>query len=150
MDRLVHTRAYMFARIASLMAVMMVVACSTQAEEDDAVSGNDALTSPVLNQALELGIIGEQATGYLGIVEGQTPTREVTANVGDINIKRRALYTQIAVEQHVTVETIAHETSCQLFRTKISEGHLYRDEAGLWHVRTADAPVVMPSFCARP
>ena len=42
---------------------------------------------------------------------------------------------------------MAAATTCQLFANRVDLGEWYRDEAGGWRQRTANAPVATPSFC---
>lgn len=141
----------MFARLASILAVVTLAACAAEQSDDGgAVAADDALSTPdpAVEQARADGVVGEQATGYLAVVPGQTASRDLSARVADINIKRRAIYTQLSVERHVTVQTVAHAFACQLFATRVAVNQSYQDEDGVWRTRTAAAPMVMPSFCS--
>ncbi|MGY6636322.1 MAG: YdbL family protein [Erythrobacter sp.] len=96
-----------------------------------------AQRDPAYAEARASGKIGEQADGYLGIVG--TPTTELKKLVDDINIKRRALYSQKAQEYNVTIEAYALTSGCQaIYRTQ--PGEMYRTPEGKWKPRTSDAP----------
>lgn len=105
--------------------------------------GGDA----VIAQARAAGIVGEQADGYLGVVPGQTASADVRAHLDQINIGRRAVYTQRANERGVSVNEMAAAVACEIFSGRISVGEHYRDEGGTWRQRTASAAVALPSFC---
>jgi uncharacterized protein YdbL (DUF1318 family) len=99
----------------------------------------------LVEQARAAGLVGEQADGYLGIV-GSAPA-DLKARVDQINIKRRALYTQTASERGVTVDDMAAATACELFNSRIGANQAYRDESGVWRKRNGAEPVKRPSVC---
>ncbi|HWA00982.1 MAG TPA: YdbL family protein [Caulobacterales bacterium] len=101
----------------------------------------------VIAEARAAGVVGEQADGYLGVVQGQTASADVRAHVDQVNIGRRAVYTQRAQSRGVSVNEMAAAVACEIFGARIAVGERYRDENGAWRQRTASAPVAMPSFC---
>lgn len=102
----------------------------------------------VLAQARANGLIGEQADGYLGFVPGATISADLRGRVDQNNIQRRQLYTRRATERGVAVNEMAAAVACEVFqRPRIAVGERYRNEAGQWRQRTADAPIEVPSFC---
>ena len=88
--------------------------------------------------ARSAGQIGEQPDGYLGFVT--TPTPEVRALVQDLNIKRKATYTERAKATGSTVEQYAFTTGCNLI-AKTAPGEKYQSPDGRWLTRDASAPV---------
>lgn len=86
----------------------------------------------VVDAAKARGDVGEQINGYLGVVEGKSPSADVRAAVNDINIARKAIYTKIA-EKDVTasVEDVANLTGEKLVNN-LSGGQWYRDNFGSW------------------
>lgn len=98
---------------------------------------------PVVEQARASGIVGEQADGYLGFAK--TPPADLKSRVDAINIKRRAIYTDLAAQRGVTVQEVAAATACQLFQTRVAPGEAYRSEAGIWATR--NGAVQKPSYC---
>ncbi len=90
------------------------------------------------------GKAGEQADGYLGVVEGGG---DVRAQVEAVNIKRRAYYTDLAAKRGAKLEEVAATTACELFRSKVAPGQFYRLADGVWRQRDAGAPVPLPSYC---
>ncbi|HEX8482511.1 MAG TPA: YdbL family protein [Allosphingosinicella sp.] len=89
------------------------------------------------------GKAGEQADGYLGVVEGGG---DVRAQVEAVNIKRRAYYTDLAAKRGAKIEEVAATTACELFRSKVAPGQFYRGTDGQWRQRGA-GPVPLPAYC---
>ena len=58
-----------------------------------------------LDEARTKGVLGEQATGYVGIVVSPTPELEKLA--ADINAKRKVHYEEIAKRNGTAVEAVA-------------------------------------------
>jgi hypothetical protein len=130
---------------------VFAIGCAEASPDDDSASTEDALTNegrdPIVDAARRAARIGEDATGYLGFVEAD-PQAELRAHVAHINIKRRALYTEISVRRGITVAEVAQATACVLFRERIAIGEAYRTvEGGTWTVRQSATPLVLPSFC---
>lgn len=92
---------------------------------------------PAYAAARAAGQVGEKMDGYLGIVGGGTP--QLRAMVDDINIKRRAVYSQKAQAQHATVEEYAFTSGCLLI-AQTSPGEKYQAPDGSWQTRTSAAP----------
>ena len=57
-----------------------------------------------LDAAKQQGLVGEQPSGYLGVVDKSTP--EIEALVRDINQKRRSAYEGIAKRNGTEVEAV--------------------------------------------
>lgn len=141
-------------RIGSFAIVLLAAAlgaCAAPSEEEaPAEASGEALTNDVLHAALVAGKIGETATGYLAIVEPAKASDELRRNLADNTIKRRALYTQIA-EKFVwtTVQDVAKQAACNVFKDNVLDGYTYQTEDGTWTKRTAKSPVIMPSWCSK-
>jgi uncharacterized protein YdbL (DUF1318 family) len=112
------------------------------------------LASPVFAQvdnvvagARASGQVGEQADGYLGFPPGVNVSADVRARVDQLNIRRRAAYTQRAAQRNVSVNEMAAAVACEIFSGRVAVGERYRSEDGSWRQRTAAQAVVMPSFC---
>ncbi len=136
---------------ASIVALALAGCAAPADEEEASANEGDALSSstqrdPVVDQARRDGKIGEQATGYLGAPDADI-SREIRAHMNDINIKRRALYTELSVSRRVTVQTVAETFACVIFRDRLEVGEKYRTEAGEWLTLSEDEPVEMPTFC---
>lgn len=112
-----------------------------------AFSSPAAAQDPAVDSARTAGQVGEQADGYLGVRGGASS--DVTARVDQINLKRRALYTQLAAQRGVTVENVAAATACTLFASKVKSGEFYRAEDGQWKQNAGATAVKPPSFCGQ-
>jgi len=96
-----------------------------------------AQRSPEYQAARTAGQVGEKMDGYLGIVGAATPA--LTALVNDLNIKRKAAYTQGATGAGVSVEEFAFGAGCKNIRDTAA-GEKYQAPGGAWATRTAAAP----------
>lgn len=91
------------------------------------------------------GHAGEQANGYMGVVDDAPAS--IRDEVNAINIVRRKLYTDLAARRGVTIEEAAASTACQIFATRIQPGQYYRLPDGVWRRRNGNEPVPTPGFC---
>ena len=100
-----------------------------------------ALAAPALAQdygsAKAAGQIGEKIDGYVAVVGGGSA--ELRRVVDDTNIKRKAVYSEKAQAQHVTIEEYAFATGCTLI-AKTAPGERYQAPDGSWKTRTGTAP----------
>jgi uncharacterized protein len=96
---------------------------------------------PAYAAARASGQVGEKPDGYLGIVGGASGA--VRGIVDDINIKRRANYTQRAQAQSATVEEYAVTQGCLLI-ARTAPGEKYMSPDGTWRTRGAEAPLRDP------
>ena len=123
--------------------------------DDTSTAGAAKGRDPIVDQARADKLVGEETSGYLALVndkemiEGKNAPSDLEARVSDINIKRRALYTDLATKNNVTVNEVAQTTACILLRDKVKVGEAYRTEDTKWKVRVFDVPVTTPSFCDR-
>ena len=91
---------------------------------------------------------GEQADGYLGVPPGAAITPQARAQIDQINIQRRANYTELASrDPQATVTTVAEGVGCKLLSMKVDPGEWYRTEGGQWRQREGSEPVQLPSIC---
>jgi uncharacterized protein len=97
-----------------------------------------------VSAALQAGQVGERYDGYLGFATPPSPAlrREVVA----INIRRRALYTDLARRRGVTPETAALATACELL-TRVPVGGAYLLQDRIWKRRAPGQRLVQPSYC---
>ena len=96
-----------------------------------------AQRDPAYAAARAAGQIGEKMDGYLGYVT--TPSAAIRALVDDLNIKRRALYSEKAQAANATVEEYAFTSGCRLI-LQTSPGEKYEAPGGGWQTRTAAPP----------
>jgi len=104
-----------------------------------------AQRDPAYEAARSAGQVGEKMDGYLGIVGASNG--ELQRIVSDVNIKRRALYSQraLAAKPPVTLEEYALTAGCiAIGRTR--PGEKYQAPDGSWQTRTS-APPMRDSRC---
>jgi uncharacterized protein YdbL (DUF1318 family) len=83
-----------------------------------------------LDEAKSSGVVGERATGYLGIVTSN-PSADVKAMVNEINNKRRALYQQKASKAGVSLDVMELRTG-QRLQEMAPAGEYIQDGNGQW------------------
>lgn len=104
-------------------------------------TGQDPAT---ILQARRAGLIGERFDGYVGLVAANTPDA-VRKQVAAVNIRRRALYSDLAARKGVTPEEVGITAACSLLR-RIGVGEYYLPGQGGWRrVVAGQSPV--PSYC---
>lgn len=101
------------------------------------VAPAQAQRDPAYAAARANGSVGEQTDGYLGIVGAATP--ELRDLVNDINIRRRAVYTERAQSNGATIEAYSTTAGCQAINRTVP-GEKYQGPDGTWKTRTANAP----------
>jgi uncharacterized protein len=121
-------------RLEMLVAALLLGATATTAAY--------AQRDPAYQSARSGGLIGELPTGYIGFVTPPSPAIKVL--VDDINIKRKAVYTEQAGANGVTVEEFAFRNGCRLITEKTAAGEKYRAPDGTWKTRDANPPVLDP------
>ncbi|MFM7402525.1 MAG: YdbL family protein [Erythrobacter sp.] len=92
---------------------------------------------PAYAAARAEGRVGEKPDGYLGIVGSPDPTLQRL--VDDINIKRRAVYSEKAKENSATLEAYALTAGCQAVARTVP-GEKYQAPDGSWQTRTSAPP----------
>ena len=92
------------------------------------------------------GQVGERYDGYLGLVDDGAPA-EVRAQMDQVNIQRRAAYTQLATQRGATIEEVAAATACQLFAGRVGPNQYYLMPDRVWRRRNGNEPVPRPSHC---
>ncbi len=123
-------------RLEMLVAALMLSATVTTAAY--------AQRDPAYQSARSEGLIGEKADGYLGFVS--TPSPAVKALVDDINIKRKAVYTEQAQTNGSTVEEFAFRNGCRLIKEKTVAGEKYQAPDKTWKTRDAN-PAIVDARC---
>lgn len=96
--------------------------------------------------AIGQGTVGEQADGYLGF--NGSPSAGVRAEVEQINIKRRAAYTDLAAKRGVTVQDVAASVGCTTLKNRVGAGQAYKLNDGVWRTRSGSTPIPLPDYCA--
>ena len=100
-----------------------------------------AQRDPAYESARASGQVGEKMDGYLGIVGAESS--ELRRLVGDINIKRRAVYAQRAQAANATIEEYALTAGC-LAIARTVPGEMYQAPDGAWRARTSAPPLRDP------
>lgn len=77
------------------------------------------------------GEIGEQINGYLGVVDGASPSSAVKNAMSEINIARKSVYTRLATQQNVQMDVVAQITGEKQIK-KAASGHYIKDATGAW------------------
>lgn len=98
-----------------------------------------------LGQARAAGIVGERFDGYLGYAS-RPSSALVRSQAEAINIRRRALYTDLARRRGVSPQEVGITAGCALLgRVAVGESYLLRD--GVWRRRGAGQPAPVPGYC---
>ena len=105
-----------------------------------------AQSSPQIVSARQAGDVGERYDGYLGYSAGANEI--VRRQVGAVNIKRRSLYSGLAVRRNATVQEVGIAAGCELLGD-VKVGEIYMLNDGAWRRRAAGQPVPVPSYCRR-
>lgn len=115
------------------MKIAGVVAMAGAAATAAYAQGRD----PAYAAARASGKVGEQMDGYLGFPAA--PDAATRAMVNDINIRRKASYTDKASANGSTVEEFAFTTGCNLI-SQTAPGEKYQAPDGSWQTRGPGAP----------
>jgi len=103
-----------------------------------AVTPSHAQRDPAYEQARANGEVGEKMDGYLAVVGAGNASLQ--AMVDDINIRRRAVYTQRAQAEGATLVEYAFTSGC-LAISRTRPGEMYvAYSTGEWTRRTNAAP----------
>lgn len=108
------------------VAALTAIAAPAQAQRD-----------PAYASARADGSVGEKIDGYLGIVGDAT--QALRDMVNDINIRRKAVYTDRALQAKATIEAYATAAGCEAIARTVP-GEKYQAPDGSWKTRTAEAP----------
>jgi uncharacterized protein len=109
-----------------------------------ALSGIAVAQSADLTSAIASGAVGEQADGYLGAAKPVSPA--VRKAMEDLNIKRRAAFTDEAAKHGVALRDWAATIGCQTLRSRVRQGQAYLLPDGVWRSKSAE-PIALPPAC---
>ena len=110
----------MFKKLAAMFAAMFAAATLMTAYAD-----------PVVDQAKAQGIIGEMATGYLGIADPSKATPDLKRRVDEINAGRLQAYTDVANKNNQSVATVAVLMAEKQF-ARAQSGEVLKPEGQGW------------------
>jgi uncharacterized protein len=121
-------------RFLCLMASVAVMAVAVPA----------ATQTPAVDAARLAGQVGERFDGYMGYVG--SPSAVVRSQVSAINIRRRALYSNLAASRGVSPQEVAIAAGCQLL-ARVQVGQAYMPADGRWRRRLPGQAVPVPDYC---
>ena len=102
------------------------------------VSGSAlAQRDPAYAAARASGQVGEKTDGYLGYPSPPSPS--LRSMVEDLNIKRRAVYSEKAQAAGATMEEYAFTSGCRLI-AQTAPGERYEGPSGGWLTRSSAPP----------
>lgn len=100
--------------------------------------------TPAVDAARQAGQAGERYDGYMGYLG--TASAVVRSQVGAINIRRRALYTNLAASRRVAPQDVGIAAGCQLL-ARVQVGQVYMLADGQWRRRLPGQPAPIPQYC---
>lgn len=91
------------------------------------------------------GQVGERYDGYLGYAVA-VPSAAARTQTEALNIRRRALYSDLAQRRGVSPQEVGITAGCNLLgRVAVGERYLLAD--GQWRVRRAGEAPPIPDYC---
>jgi uncharacterized protein YdbL (DUF1318 family) len=121
-----------------LVGLGVAIALGTVATQGSAQSSAD------LAAARRAGQVGERFDGYMGYAS--TPSTVVQRQVAAVNIRRRSLYSGLAVRRGATTQAAGIATGCELL-AGLAVGEAYMLPDGVWRRRRAGQPAPQPDYC---
>lgn len=109
-----------------------------------ALAAPAAAQTPAVNAARQAGAVGERFDGYLGYAV--PPSATLRGQVESINIRRRALYSNLAASKGVAPQEVAITAGCQLL-ARVAVGQTYLLNDGQWRRRAGGQPAPVPPYC---
>ena len=108
------------------------------------VAAPSTAQTPAVDAARQARQVGERYDGYLGLIG--TPTATVRSQVSAINIRRRALYSNLAASRRVAPHEVGIAAGCQLL-ARVQAGQAYMLPDGQWRQRLPGQPAPIPQYC---
>jgi uncharacterized protein YdbL (DUF1318 family) len=121
-----NSRAAAMAAAFSLVAIIPICVATSQG----AIAADLAADNATVDAAKANGVVGEQADGYLGYVNGSADS-ETTAAVSAINAARAGVYRQTASKSGVSPEAAGQATGALLIE-RVPQGQFYKPLGGAW------------------
>jgi len=103
-----------------------------------------AAQTPLVDAARGAGQVGERFDGYLGI-SGQ-PSAQLRSQVGAINIRRRALYSNLATSRGAAPHEVGITAGCQML-ARVEVGQMFMLGDGQWRRRMPGQAMPIPDYC---
>lgn len=98
---------------------------------DNVAHAQTSSAKATVDSAKARGEIGEQIDGYLGVVDGASPSSAVRNAMAEINIARKAVYTEAAASSSQPPSVFAQLTGEKQIK-KAPSGHYVKDATGVW------------------
>ncbi len=98
---------------------------------DNAAYAQISTAKATVDAAITRGEIGEKIDGYLGIVNGASPSAAVQNAMNEINIARKSVYTQAASKSGQPASVFAQLTGEKQIK-KSAPGTFVKDATGVW------------------
>lgn len=95
-------------------------------------------------EARAAGNVGERFDGYLGLAAEAPPS--LRQQVRAINIRRRALYSDLSARRGVALQEVGITAACQLLGT-VGVGERYLLSDGVWRMRKVGEGAPVPDYC---
>lgn len=109
-----------------------------------AVSASAMAQTPAVDAARAAGIVGERFDGYMGFAAA--PSAAARSQVATINIRRRALYSNLAASRGASPQDVGITAGCQLL-ARVSVGEAYMLGDGVWRRRAPGQAAPVPNYC---
>ena len=103
-----------------------------------------AQSYPELAAARQAGQVGERFDGYLGYA--RSPSLAARNQASAVNIRRRALYTELARRRGVLPQDVGIATGCELL-DRVAVGEIYMLPDGVWRRRDPGEAAPRPDYC---
>ena len=94
-----------------------------------------------IDTAMQNGVVGEQADGYLGFVRAPTAAQaDLQRRINEVNIRRRGVYTQVARDSGETIDRVALLQALRQI-TKSPVGEYFQDVNKVWCAKGPNAVI---------
>ena len=103
-----------------------------------------AQSSPVIIAARAAGQIGERYDGYLGYA--LPPESRLRAQVESVNIRRRALYSDLAAKRGASRVEVGITAGCELLGS-VAVGEAYLLGDNVWRRHAPGQALPIPDYC---
>jgi len=103
-----------------------------------------AAQTTAVDAARATGVAGERYDGYMGFAGAASAT--LRSQVSAINIRRRALYSNLAASRGASPQDVGITAGCQLL-ARVPIGGSYMLGDGVWRRRAVGQAAPVPDYC---
>ena len=103
-----------------------------------------AAQTPLVDAARAAGQVGERFDGYMGFTVQSSA--QLRSQVSAINIRRRALYSNLATSRGAAPHEVGITAGCQLL-ARVQVGHAYMLADAQWRRRAPGQAAPIPDYC---